>query len=288
MIGPTTGALASVACIAATSSWWAVVRRTCVPSEHRGPNPDVRRSSTIDALSSSTPPTLGLRRNTHAALIRSGIFGGVNPDVVADLVEHVRTVRFPCGHAVFSQGDPGSCMYLIASGKVKLAYRRTDGRELVVNVVGASDVFGEVPPFDCGTSEFTATTITEMCAVEIERGQLLAWMAECPEMVQQIMRLLARRTGVMTSCLADLVFADPPYRVASRLLLLSKRFGQRDGDVVRVKHDLTLDEISLFAGVSPEPVDATLRDFSDRGWIRLAQNSVEIVDGHGLAALPAQ
>jgi len=107
-----------------------------VPSEHRGPNPDVRRSSTIDALSSSTPPTLGLRRNTHAALIRSGIFGGVNPDVVADLVEHVRTVRFPCGHAVFSQGDPGSCMYLIASGKVKLAYRRTDGRELVVNVVG--------------------------------------------------------------------------------------------------------------------------------------------------------
>jgi hypothetical protein len=27
-------------------------------------------------------------------------------------------------------------MYLIASGKVKLAYRRTDGRELVVNVVG--------------------------------------------------------------------------------------------------------------------------------------------------------
>jgi hypothetical protein len=72
------------------------------------------------------------------------------------------------------------------------------------------------------------------------------------------------------------------------LLLLSKRFGQLDGDVVRVKHDLTLDEISLFAGVSPESVDATLRDFSDRGWIRLAQNSVEIVDGHGLAALPAQ
>jgi CRP/FNR family cyclic AMP-dependent transcriptional regulator len=159
---------------------------------------------------------------------------------------------------------------------------------LVVNVVGASDVFGEVPLFDGGASEFTATTMTEMCAVEIERGQLLAWIAECPEMVQQIMRLLARRAGVMASCLADLVFADPAYRVASRLLLLSKRFGQRDGDVVRVEHDLTLDEISLFAGVSPESVDATLRDFSDRGWIRFADKSLEIVDGHGLAALPTR
>ena len=258
----------------------------CVPSEHHGPNPDVLRPNIIDAWS-STPPIRALRRHTHRALIRSGIFGRVNPADVAALVECVRTVRFPARHLVFAQGDPGSCLYLIASGKVKLAYRRTDGRELVVNVVGASDVFGEVPTINCGTREFTATTVTEMWAVEIERGQLLALMAEYPEMVQQIMRLLARRARVMTSCLADFVFADPPYRVASRLLLSSKRFGQPDGDVVRVQHDLTLDEISLFAGVSPESVDATLRDFSDRGWIRLADNSLEIVDGHGLAALPA-
>ena len=56
----------------------------------------------------------------------------------------------------------------------------------------------------------------------------------------------------MTSCLADFVLADPPYRVARRLLLLAKRFGRREGEVVRVMHDLTLEEISLFAGVAPE------------------------------------
>jgi CRP/FNR family transcriptional regulator, cyclic AMP receptor protein len=58
--------------------------------------------------------------------------------------------------------------------------------------------------------------------------------------------------------------------------------------VVRVAHDLTLEEISLLAGVSPETVDATLRDFRDRGWIRLEDSCLEIVDGQGLATRPAR
>jgi CRP/FNR family cyclic AMP-dependent transcriptional regulator len=84
----------------------------------------------------------------------------------------------------------------------------------------------------------------------------------------------------------DFVLADPVYRNARRLMLLSKRFGRIDGDVVRVMHDLTLDEISLFAGVAPEIVDATLRDFGACGWIRFEDSCLEIVDGRGLGRPP--
>jgi CRP/FNR family transcriptional regulator, cyclic AMP receptor protein len=111
-------------------------------------------------------------------------------------------------------------------------------------------------------------------------------MAECPDMVHQIMRLLARRDDVMRKCMVDFLFADPPYRVARRWLSLGKRFGRRDGDVVRVMHDLALNDISLFAVVPSETVDATLRDFRDRGWIRFEDSCLEIVDGQGLAAIP--
>jgi CRP-like cAMP-binding protein len=225
---------------------------------------------------------------TQQALIASGIFGKSDADVVSELTEHLLPVGFPPGHVVFAQGDPGSCLYMIASGKVKVAYRHADGREVVINIVGASDVFGEVTPFDYGTREFTATAVTEVCAVAIDRDQLLAWIAECPEIIHQIMRLLARRADAMTKYLVDSVFADPSYRVAKRLLLLGRRFGRRDGDVVRVVHDLTAEEISLFAGVAHETVDATLRDFRDRGWIRFEDRRLEIVDGQAMAALPAR
>jgi CRP/FNR family cyclic AMP-dependent transcriptional regulator len=257
-------------------------------SEREQLHPKVPQAATADVMPPVTQRSAALHGDMRQALIRSGIFGKTDADVVSALIEHVRSVCFSPGHVVFAQGDPGSCLYIIASGRVKLTYRHIDGKEVVLNIVGASDIFGEVTPFDYGTREFTASAVTEVCAVAIERDQLLAWMAECPEIIHQIMRLMARRADVLTNCVVDFVLADPAYRIARRLLLLGKRFGRREGEVVRVMHDLTLDEISLFAGVAPEAVDATLRDFRARGWIRFEDNCLEIVDGQGLAALPAR
>jgi CRP/FNR family transcriptional regulator, cyclic AMP receptor protein len=286
MIGLTATALAaSAACIATTSSWWATVRRLCTTGQ---PNPKSPKALQVMPAAASVPvaaPTAVTHRDVHRAVITSGIFGKTDPDVVSALLEHVTPIHIPSGQVVFAQGDAGSRLYLIASGKVKVAYRHADGREVVLNIVGAAEVFGEVSPFDHGTREFTATTVTDVCAVSIERDQLLAWMAECPEIIFQFMRLLARRADVMTKCSVDLCFADPPCRVAKRLLLLGKRFGQRDGDVVRVRHDLTFEDISLFAGVPPETVGTTLCDFRERGWIRFEDCCLEILDGERLAAL---
>jgi CRP/FNR family cyclic AMP-dependent transcriptional regulator len=129
------------------------------------------------------------------------------------------------------------------------------------------------------------TTVTEVLAVAVERQQLLAWLAEFPEVIHQIMRLLARRADVMTECLIDFACSNPTYRIARRLLLLGKRFGRQEGEVVRVMHDLTLKDISSFAGVPTWTVAATLRDFSDRGFIRFEDGALVIVDGQGLASL---
>ena len=289
MIGPTAAALAtSAASIATTSSWWATVRRLRMTGRS---NPQAQKALRAIPVAAGTPvtsPTATAHRDVHRTLIASGILGKTDPDVSSAWTEHLTPVCLPAGQVVFAQGDAGSRLYLIVSGKVKVAYRHADGREVVLDVVGASDVFGEVSPFDYGARECTATTVTDVCAVVIERDQILAWMAERPEIIYQFMRLLARRADLMTKCSVDLCFADPPVRVAKRLLLLGKRFGRRDGDVVRVRHDLTLEDMSLLAGVPPETVGTTLCDFRDRGWIRFEDCCLEILDGQSLAALPAR
>jgi hypothetical protein len=53
-------------------------------------------------------------------------------------------------------------------------------------------------------------------------------------------------------------------------------------------HDLNLEEVSRFAAVAPETIDAMLRDFTDRGWIRHEDGCLVIVDGQGAVAVPAR
>lgn len=203
------------------------------------------------------------------------------------MIEHLEPVSFSAGEVIFAEGDTGTCLYLIVCGKVKVAYRHAEGRHVVLNIVGATDLFGETTPFDDGVRAFTATAVTDVAAMPIERDQLVAWMARCPEISLQIMRLLVRRAEAMTGNLLDFAFTDARYRIARRLLVLGQRFGRQEGDVVQIKHDLTLDEFALYAGTDPETVREVMGDFRDRGWIRFEGNHTEIVDGHSLTEVPA-
>ena len=127
-------------------------------------------------------------------------------------------------------------------------------------------------------------TVTTSVSI-VTRDQLMALMAECPEIADQFLRLFARWVKTLTINLTDYVFADAQTRVANRLLMLKQRFGCQDGDAVRVSHDMTLEDLSLFVGVSLETIATTLRDFEDRGWIHLQENSILITDTRALSSV---
>ncbi|MCV7409405.1 hypothetical protein AWC05_10210 [Mycobacterium florentinum] len=220
--------------------------------------------------------------DARRALITSGIFGRTTPDVVAALSEELHPEHFSPGRVMSARGDFGGSVYVIVRGKVKVCYRRSGGGEIVLKILGPSEIFGAITLFDPGPQDMSITTLTEVLAVPIARDQLLTWMVERPEVCDQVLRLFARWVKAMTNSLVDFGFADAQGRVASRLLSLRKRFGRLDGDVVRVVHDLSADDFSSLAGVDPETIGATLRGFEANGWIRLEHDSIVIVDGHAL------
>ena len=88
----------------------------------------------------------------------------------------------------------------------------------------------------------------------------------------------------MTDALTDFVSADIRGRVASRLSLLKRRFGQREGEVVRIVHEMTMEDFSRLVGVSPEVVRNALSDFENQGWISLDDDSVVVIDSQALSS----
>jgi CRP/FNR family transcriptional regulator, cyclic AMP receptor protein len=228
----------------------------------------------------TSPRPIDVRR----ALVASGIVSKSDPAALTRWCRQLKPVRFPAGHVIASGGDDGGRLYVIMSGKVKASICRQGGCELLLAVLGSNEIFGVVSLFERVARETRLTALTEVLAVPIERGQLLSWMAECPELSARTLRLFARRAKEMTDALTDFTSADIRGRVASRLSLLKRRFGQQEGEVVRIVHEMTMEDFSRLVGVSPELVRNTLGNLENQGWIRLDDDSVVVIDSQALSA----
>jgi CRP-like cAMP-binding protein len=216
-------------------------------------------------------------------LTRSGLFQGVETDAteaVASSMEYLDVAR---GQVIFSEGEPGDSLYIVVSGKVKLGRRAADGRENMLAVMGPADLFGELSIFDPGPRTATAVAVTDARLARMRQSALRPWIKDRPEIAEQLLRVLARRLRRTNDALADLIFTDVPGRVAKNLLQMATRFGSREGNYLRVTHDLTQEELAQLVGASRETVNKALADFASRGWLRLEGKSVVILDHERLA-----
>jgi len=219
----------------------------------------------------------------HEILSRAGIFQGVESAAVNTLIEQLDSTTFPRGTTIFDEGEPGDQLFIITSGKVKLARHAPDGRENLLTIMGPSDMFGELSIFDPGPRTSAAVCVTEVTAATMDSQLLHDWIQAHPEISEQLLRVLARRLRRTNNALADLIFTDVPGRVAKALLQLANRFGVQEGGALRVHHDLTQEEIAQLVGASRETVNKALAEFAHRGWIRLEGKSVLISDTERLA-----
>ena len=119
-------------------------------------------------------------------LSRAGIFQGVDPVAVTNLIQDLETVRYPRGTTIFEEGEPGDRLYIITVGKVKLARHAPDGRENLLTVMGPSDMFGELSIFDPGPRTSSAVCVTEVQAATMNSGMLHRWIREHPEISEQL------------------------------------------------------------------------------------------------------
>ena len=152
---------------------------------------------------------------------------------------------------------------------MKIGRRAIDGPENMLLVIGPSDMFGELALFDPGPRTVKAVVVTDAWLASLAHSALRPWLTVCPEVAEQLLRVLARRLRRTNDVLADLIFTDVSARVVEHILALSERFGTQQPDGLRVDHDLTQGELAQLVGTSWETVNKTLREFASCGWVRL-------------------
>lgn len=210
--------------------------------------------------------------------MKAPLFAALSDEDARRLFDSMAPRRLSRGEVVFREGDEGDSLYVIVSGKVKLARSSADGRESLLAVLGPGEMFGELSLFDPGPRLSTAYVVSNSELVSLGNDALRLFLADHPEVAMQMLAGLAHRLRRTNEGLSDLVFTDVPGRVAKALLDLADRFGRRTEDGLLVAHELTQEELAQLVGASRETVNKALADFAHRGWVTLGAKSVTLLD----------
>lgn len=199
------------------------------------------------------------------------------PELAIDRLAAEASLRsYPKGQIVFHQGDVGDALYVVASGIIKLHVVSPAGNEMVVATLRPPDAFGELALIDDGPRSATATALEPTRLVAIRRETFLALLSEHPLLMEALLKVVGSLVRSSLERASDLVFLDLPGRVAKSLLNLAKERGESLQDGVAVDLELTQGDFAALVGGSRPKVNQILRQFEQRGWVRLDGRRVVI------------
>jgi CRP/FNR family cyclic AMP-dependent transcriptional regulator len=201
------------------------------------------------------------------------LFCELGEDDLRGLAGLLRERRYPAGSVILSQGDPGDALFLIGSGQVKVAVLSEDGREVILSVLGAGGVVGEMALLDDQPRSAHVIAMTDTALFQLRRDDFRQRLRTSPELAIGLLRELTRRLRRADDTITGLALLDVNGRIASLLLELA---GEEGGD--RITRKLTHATIGQMVGASRETVSRTMRSLVMRNIIAVSRREIVLTD----------
>src|SRR5215467_13970970 len=220
----------------------------------------------------------------RAILREHPIFGALGPELADRLAAHAVSQTVKRGATIFSRGDPGTSLFAVCSGAVKISAPSAEGKDALFNVITEGAIFGEVAVLDGRSRTADASAITDCELMVIERRDFIALVHERPEFALALIEVLCGRLRQTTEQLEDIMFLDLPGRLAKTLLHLIKGAKLSPSGP---KVTLTQSDIGKIIGMSRESTNKQLRAWQDRKWLLLERGGIVILNPEALAEVAA-
>lgn len=171
-----------------------------------------------------------------------------------------------------SEGDPSETFYLIQKGQVKVFISDDKGKEVLLNLQGPGEYFGEIAIIDKAPRSASVMT-NETCQIAMVTKQgFERCLAEHPELAMGLARNLVKYVRSLTEQVKGMALLDVYGRIAQTLTNLGK---EQNGQLV-IEQRLTHQDIANMVGASREMVSRILKDLNTGGYIRIEDKQIII------------
>lgn len=206
------------------------------------------------------------------------LFVDFGPSEFGSLEKCLVRRQYPGGQALFHMGDEGGSLHFIERGRVKITIPSSSGEELILAILGAGDLLGELSLIDGKPRSATVLALEETDTLCLHREDLLALMRNRFDVVEKILKVLARRIRDTDMHLAEAHFLDITSRLAKKILDLGDTFGIREGGRIRIGVKITQKDLASMIGATRESINKQLKALRDQGLVRISGGTIEILN----------
>jgi len=180
----------------------------------------------------------------------------------------LRRRRYGKGTVIFVQGDPGSTLYLVESGRVKISASSPAGKEVILALHGPGDFFGELALLD-GEPRSADAVAQEPCELLLlQRADFVRFLERRPKVGIGLLAAVSRRLGHTNQLVEGAALLDVPGRLARALVDLAESEGEQQAEGWVIHSPLTQSELAALVGATRESVNKWLGFYERQGLIR--------------------
>lgn len=123
----------------------------------------------------------------------STLFSSFEREALVEIVASTELRSYDEGDIIVTEGEPGSSLFLIVGGRVKVFTRTDDGGNLQLAELGPGDFFGEVSLLSGKPRTATITARTQVTAIELDRASVDRIAENHPEVKKVLEDFYERR-----------------------------------------------------------------------------------------------
>jgi CRP/FNR family cyclic AMP-dependent transcriptional regulator len=172
--------------------------------------------------------------------------------------------NFRRGLLLIQEGDVGSTLYIVQSGRLRAFAADAQGKEVTLGIYGPGEYVGEMS-LDGGPRSANVETLEPTACAVVTRETLLAYIAEEPSFALEMMARLIRRARLATESTRSLALIDVYGRAKH---LLEQLAGPPGADGIRtLPEPMTHKQIAGHLACSREMVSRLMKDLETGGYV---------------------
>jgi len=216
---------------------------------------------------------------------RNFLLGKLTSNEIDKLLAYSRVEQYPAGNEIFAKGSPGNSMMLVLRGSVRISSISLAGKEIVLNIISAGEIVGEIALLDGGERTGDAVAIDDCELLVLNRRDFMPFLENRADICLMLIKVLCQRLRRTSEQVEDVLFRDLEGRIAKALLQEAERTTRPDLRGRPIELHMSQNDIAHIVGSTRESVNKQLQAWHRAGFLDIAKGSTVIRDLGALKAL---